>query len=330
MWPALIAVCWWPFLTRQGIVIGLIAGLIAVTLTEQIGSQFMPWGRWPKWSELYVYTLIGESTPGRVHVAAWENIAAGRVEWARQHRVAGDRRAVLVLAPIVILVIIIIVFMMITLRRFLDRTWRLFVDDEGNPVAPGGGGYLVLTEPWPSMLRGIWGDDQRFEFLYKFVTEGRVDMSNRAANRDLLDAGVNVVAQLVSPGGVDPRSGSARAASSADPGPQLSLSCNPDVTLDVAREMRRQQAEGRAVAILGGSFDPVHAAHVEIARRARAQHLGWRGVLQGPDRQVAAAIEVDAVGARAGRVVHHASGRRNRNSCGGVNAIFYCPLLHRP
>ncbi|NNC68539.1 MAG: sodium:solute symporter family protein, partial [Gammaproteobacteria bacterium] len=33
MWPALIAVCWWPWLTRQGVVIGLIAGLIAVTLT---------------------------------------------------------------------------------------------------------------------------------------------------------------------------------------------------------------------------------------------------------------------------------------------------------
>ncbi len=47
MWPALIAVCWWPFLTRQGITIGLIAGLIAVTFTESIGAQLMPWGRWP-------------------------------------------------------------------------------------------------------------------------------------------------------------------------------------------------------------------------------------------------------------------------------------------
>ena len=47
MWPALISVCWWPWLTRQGVVIGLVAGLIAVTLTENIGSQFMPWGRWP-------------------------------------------------------------------------------------------------------------------------------------------------------------------------------------------------------------------------------------------------------------------------------------------
>jgi len=54
MWPALIAICWWPFLTRQGIVIGLIAGLIAVTMTEAIGAQVFSffgmeplWGRWP-------------------------------------------------------------------------------------------------------------------------------------------------------------------------------------------------------------------------------------------------------------------------------------------
>ena len=47
MWPALIAICWWPYLTRQGVTIGLIAGLIAVTLTEKIGAVYMPWGRWP-------------------------------------------------------------------------------------------------------------------------------------------------------------------------------------------------------------------------------------------------------------------------------------------
>ena len=40
------------------------------------------------------------------------------------------------------------------------------VDDEGNPVPNGGGGYLVLTEPWPAMLRGIWGDDQRYVDTY--------------------------------------------------------------------------------------------------------------------------------------------------------------------
>ena len=40
------------------------------------------------------------------------------------------------------------------------------VDDHGTPVEPGHGGYLVLTEPWPSMLRGIWGDDQRYVDTY--------------------------------------------------------------------------------------------------------------------------------------------------------------------
>ena len=40
------------------------------------------------------------------------------------------------------------------------------VNDEGTPVGNGHGGYLVLTEPWPSMLRGIWGDDQRYVDTY--------------------------------------------------------------------------------------------------------------------------------------------------------------------
>ncbi len=40
------------------------------------------------------------------------------------------------------------------------------VDELGDPVPNGSGGYLVLTEPWPSMLRGIWGDHQRFVDTY--------------------------------------------------------------------------------------------------------------------------------------------------------------------
>jgi acetyl-CoA synthetase len=40
------------------------------------------------------------------------------------------------------------------------------VDDAGTPVEKGGGGYLVLTEPWPAMLRTIWGDDQRYKDTY--------------------------------------------------------------------------------------------------------------------------------------------------------------------
>jgi acetyl-CoA synthetase len=40
------------------------------------------------------------------------------------------------------------------------------VDDTAASVPRGGGGYLVLNEPWPGMLRTIWGDDQRFIDTY--------------------------------------------------------------------------------------------------------------------------------------------------------------------
>ena len=40
------------------------------------------------------------------------------------------------------------------------------VDDEGHPVPNGSGGYLVLTKPWPAMLRGIWGDPERYAETY--------------------------------------------------------------------------------------------------------------------------------------------------------------------
>ena len=40
------------------------------------------------------------------------------------------------------------------------------VNDDGEKVGNGQGGYLVLTEPWPSMLRTLWGDDERFKETY--------------------------------------------------------------------------------------------------------------------------------------------------------------------
>ncbi len=48
------------------------------------------------------------------------------------------------------------------------------VDDDGNRVGNGNGGLLVITKPWPSMLRGIWGDPERFVETYweKFQKQG--------------------------------------------------------------------------------------------------------------------------------------------------------------
>ena len=40
------------------------------------------------------------------------------------------------------------------------------VNERGESVPLGGGGYVVLTRPWPGMLRGIWGDDARYEQTY--------------------------------------------------------------------------------------------------------------------------------------------------------------------
>jgi acetyl-CoA synthetase len=42
----------------------------------------------------------------------------------------------------------------------------MICDDAGEEVGIPGGGYLVLTRPWPSMLRGIWGDPQRYRDTY--------------------------------------------------------------------------------------------------------------------------------------------------------------------
>jgi acetyl-CoA synthetase len=47
------------------------------------------------------------------------------------------------------------------------------VDDDGSSVPLGGGGFLVITQPWPGMARTIYGDDQRFVDTYWSRFEGR-------------------------------------------------------------------------------------------------------------------------------------------------------------
>ena len=49
MWPSLMSVCWFPWFTRQGITVGLAAGIVAVICTETVGQSLgiTAWGRWP-------------------------------------------------------------------------------------------------------------------------------------------------------------------------------------------------------------------------------------------------------------------------------------------
>ena len=51
-------------------------------------------------------------------------------------------------------------------QRALPGISAQVVNDAGHPVPNGSGGYLVLDEPWPAMLRGIWGDYDRYVDTY--------------------------------------------------------------------------------------------------------------------------------------------------------------------
>jgi len=47
------------------------------------------------------------------------------------------------------------------------------VGENRQPVATGNGGWLTIARPWPGMLRGIWGDDQRYKFQYWSDVQGK-------------------------------------------------------------------------------------------------------------------------------------------------------------
>jgi acetyl-CoA synthetase len=59
------------------------------------------------------------------------------------------------------------------------------VDDEGRPVkTPDAGGYLVIKRPWPSMLRTIWGDNERYLRTYWEKFRNRYYVAGDSARRD--------------------------------------------------------------------------------------------------------------------------------------------------
>ncbi len=59
------------------------------------------------------------------------------------------------------------------------------VDDEGRPVTtPDAGGYLVIRRPWPSMLRTVWGDNERYLETYWSKFQNRYYVAGDSAHRD--------------------------------------------------------------------------------------------------------------------------------------------------
>ncbi|MDD3518276.1 MAG: acetate--CoA ligase [Chromatiales bacterium] len=58
------------------------------------------------------------------------------------------------------------------------------VNEEGHPVGANQGGLLVIKKPWPSMLRTIWGDDDRFRKTYWGQFGGKYYLAGDSARRD--------------------------------------------------------------------------------------------------------------------------------------------------
>jgi acetyl-CoA synthetase len=132
---------------------------------------FMKWGeQWPQRHDLSSVRLLG-SVGEPINPEAWL--------WYRKH-IGGDRAPVvdtwwqtetgaIMISPLP---------GVSTLKpgsanRPLPGVSGAVVDAEGNEVQPGSGGYLTIDQPWPSMLRGIYGDHDRYMETYWSRYPGR-------------------------------------------------------------------------------------------------------------------------------------------------------------
>jgi hypothetical protein len=145
MWPALIAVCYWPFLTRQGVALGLLAGLIVVTLTDATGWQWFgitAWGRWP----LTIHSA-GWGIAINLSVAILVSLAT-RDDTPRKRQIHGILREHAALPA--------------TKRRWIPLAWALPVLWFGFGVGPGAviGNTLfgdpATPESWWLGIPSIW------------------------------------------------------------------------------------------------------------------------------------------------------------------------------
>lgn len=59
------------------------------------------------------------------------------------------------------------------------------VDEDGNRITQANqGGYLVIKKPWPSMVRTVWGDDQRYKDTYWPMFDGKYYLAGDSARKD--------------------------------------------------------------------------------------------------------------------------------------------------
>ncbi|NLG68715.1 MAG: acetate--CoA ligase [Firmicutes bacterium] len=126
--------------------------------------QFMQWGEaYPRRHDLSSLRLLG-SVGEPINPEAWV--------W--YHRVIGGERCPIVdtwWQPETGMILItplpgITVTKPGSATRPFPGVKAAVLDEQGQPVPPGGGGYLAILRPWPAMLRTIWGDHQRYVDTY--------------------------------------------------------------------------------------------------------------------------------------------------------------------
>ncbi|MDQ1376988.1 MAG: acetyl-CoA synthetase [Acidimicrobiaceae bacterium] len=153
---------WWSMIEKYGVTILYCAPTAIRT--------FMKWGlRYPEahdLSSLRVLGTVGEPINPEAWVWYWQNIGGGRCPvvdtWWQTETGA----------------IMISALPGVTTLKPGSATFPLpgigaeVVDESGQRVTLGGG-YLTLTQPWPSMLRGIYGDPERYQSTYWSRFEGR-------------------------------------------------------------------------------------------------------------------------------------------------------------
>jgi acetyl-CoA synthetase len=153
---------WWSIVERYGVTI-LYCAPTAI-------RSFMKWGtHYPEGhdlSSLRVLGTVGEPINPEAWVWYWANVGGGRCPvvdtWWQTETGA------IMISPLP----------GVTVLKPGSATFPVpgisaeVVDDRGQPVKVGGG-YLTLTQPWPSMLRGIYGDPERYKATYWSRFEGR-------------------------------------------------------------------------------------------------------------------------------------------------------------
>jgi acetyl-CoA synthetase len=153
---------WWSIVARYGVT-------ILYTAPTAIRT-FMKWGtEYPErhdMSSLRVLGSVGEPINPEAWVWYWEHIGGGRcpvVDTWWQTETGG-----IMISPLP----------GATTLKPGSATFPLpgvaaeVVDEQGRPMHQGGG-YLTLTRPWPGMLRGIYGDPERYRATYWSRFEGR-------------------------------------------------------------------------------------------------------------------------------------------------------------